>query len=43
MSAKINVMVAFGVVAVCFLLGLFIPSIGDAITIAGSTTNPMVN
>lgn len=42
MSPKINMMVTFTLVAICYILGLFIPSIGDAMTIVGSTTNPLV-
>ena len=43
MSKKINALVTLGIVTLCYCLAIFIPEIGDAITIAGSTTNPVVN
>jgi hypothetical protein len=42
MSTKINAIVTFGIVTFSFLCALFIPGIGDAMTIAGCTTNPLV-
>lgn len=42
MTKKINVLVTCGLVTMCFIMALFIPGIGDAMTIAGCTTNPMV-
>lgn len=35
-----NLKVTFGLVSLCYLLAVFIPNIGSAMTIAGSTTNP---
>lgn len=43
MSKKVNVLVTLAVVAACFLMALFVPGIGDAMTIAGCTTNPLVS
>lgn len=43
MTPKINLFVTFGVISLCFLMAMFIPNIGDAITIAGCTTNPLVS
>ena len=40
MSKKVNLLVTLGVVALCYALAMFIPAIGDAITISGATTNP---
>ena len=42
MSFKTNVLVTFGLVSFSFLCALFVPGIGDAMTIAGCTTNPLV-
>ena len=38
-----NVIVTFLLVAVCYLLAVFVPNIGDAMTLVGSTTNPAVS
>mmetsp|Transcript_55640 Transcript_55640/g.76518 ORF Transcript_55640/g.76518 Transcript_55640/m.76518 type:complete len:94 (+) Transcript_55640:1302-1583(+) len=40
MNSKENFIVTLLVVSVCYLLALFIPNIGAAMTIVGSTTNP---
>ena len=42
MTKKVNILVTLGIVTLCYALGIFIPAIGDAITISGATTNPMV-
>jgi len=36
-------MVTFGIVLACYALAIFIPNIGDAMTIVGATTNPAVS
>ena len=43
LTKKANVFVTFGIVSACFLLSILLDNIGDAITIAGATTNPMVS
>jgi hypothetical protein len=43
MNKKINALVTLGVVTVCYLMAVSFKQISDAITIAGCTTNPMVN
>jgi hypothetical protein len=43
MSNKQNVLWTFIIVFVSYAFAMFIPSIGDAMTLAGCTTNPMVN
>ncbi len=42
MTFKENVVWTLIIITICHLLALFIPSIGDAMTLAGCTTNPMV-
>ena len=42
MNRKINALVTLSIILVCYLLAIFIDSIGDAITLAGATTNPIV-
>jgi amino acid permease len=42
MTRKQNLTVTFLIVFVCYALAMFIPNIGDAMTIVGSTTNPAV-
>eukprot|EP00347_Sterkiella_histriomuscorum_P011277 403373068 len=42
MTKKVNVLVALGIIAVCYVPAIFIADIGDAITIAGCTFNPIV-
>ena len=42
MSTKVNALVALAIVFVCFLLSILIDKIGDAITLAGATINPVV-
>ena len=37
-----NILVTLGIVVVCYFPAIFIGNIGDAITIFGCTTNPMV-
>ncbi len=43
LNMKINALVTLGIIFVCFLLSIFIEKIGDALTLAGATTNPLVN
>lgn len=42
MSSKENVMWTLAIVSVAHVCALFIPSIADAMSLAGCTTNPMV-
>ncbi len=42
LNKKENVLWTFIFVAVSYLFALFVPSIGDAMALAGCTTNPMV-
>lgn len=42
LNKKENLIVTLLIVTVCYLLALFIPNIGAAMTIVGSTTNPAV-
>ena len=42
MSKKINVIFTFVLVTVNCFLASFIPNIGDAMTIVGSTINPVI-
>ena len=42
MTTKKNVLYTFIIVFVSYLFALFIPSIGDAMALAGCTTNPMI-
>ncbi len=42
MNNKVNALVTLALVFVCFLLSISIDKIGDAITLAGATINPMV-
>mmetsp|Transcript_24315 Transcript_24315/g.32577 ORF Transcript_24315/g.32577 Transcript_24315/m.32577 type:complete len:105 (+) Transcript_24315:1528-1842(+) len=42
LSHKENLMVTLGLILVCFLLSIVIPSINDAMILVGSTTNPAV-
>lgn len=42
LSPKENLLVTFGLVFACYLLSILIPSISDAMTLVGSTTNPAV-
>jgi hypothetical protein len=39
---KENVIYTFLILLIAYALGMFIPSIGDAMALAGCTTNPMV-
>ncbi len=43
MTFKENVAWTFLLITVSFVFALFIPSIGDAMALAGCTTNPMVS
>lgn len=43
MNKKINALVALAIISCCYIPAIFIADIGDAITIAGSTFNPVVN
>ena len=43
LSPEANTMVTFLLIFLCYSLALFIPNIGDAMTIVGSTTNPAVS
>jgi len=43
MNMKINALVTLALVFVCFLLSILIDKIGDAITLAGATINPVVS
>jgi hypothetical protein len=42
MNKKINALVTLALVFVCFILSIMIDGIGDAITLAGAITNPLV-
>ena len=42
LTPKLNVLVTLALVFVCFLLSILIEKIGDAITLAGATINPVV-
>jgi len=42
MTPKENFVITFSIILVCYILALFIPNIGAAMTIVGSTTNPAV-
>ena len=42
LSKKENLLVTLGLVVVCYLLSIAIPSISAAMTLVGSTTNPAV-
>ena len=43
LDRKRNVLVTLGLVVVCFLLSISFDQIGDAITVAGATINPVVS
>ena len=42
MNTKVNALVTLALVFVCFLLSIRIDKIGDAITLAGATINPVI-
>jgi amino acid permease len=42
MNKKVNTLVTLGLVFTCFLLSILINKIGDAITLAGATINPVI-
>lgn len=42
MTFKINTIVTFAIVFICWIPAIFIDDIGDAFTIAGSTVNPAI-
>ena len=42
LNSKRNILVTLSIVFVCFLLSILIDKIGDAITLAGATINPVV-
>lgn len=42
MSPKENFIVTLAMVVGCWFCACFVPSIGDAITLTGATTNPIV-
>ena len=42
MSKRTNALVTFAVVFACYLISILLTNIGDALTIMGSTTNPIV-
>ena len=42
LTKKENFLTTLGLIIVCFLLSIVIPSISDAMTLVGSTTNPAV-
>jgi amino acid permease len=42
MNTKVNALVTLTLVTVCFLLSIMINKIGDAITLAGATINPVL-
>ena len=42
MNKKVNALVTLALVFVCFLLSILIDKIGDAITLAGATINPVI-
>jgi amino acid permease len=39
-ARKYNITVTFMLVSLCYALAVFVPNIGDAMTLVGSTTNP---
>jgi len=43
LNKKQNIVVTLIFVSACWICGVFIPSIGDAITITGATINPVVS
>lgn len=43
LNTKINALVTLSLVAICFILSISIDKIGDAITLAGATINPVVS
>jgi amino acid permease len=42
LNKKINALVTLALVFICFLLSILIEKIGDAITLAGATINPVI-
>ena len=42
MTNKENVLCTFVLVLISYVFAIFVPSIGDAMALAGCTTNPMV-
>ena len=42
-TKKENVICTFVLVFISYICAIFVPSIGDAMALAGCTTNPMVN
>ena len=42
MNSKENFWCSLALVSICFLCGVFIPNIADAMTVIGSTSNPLV-
>ena len=42
MNRKINFIVTFGLILISYMFAIFIQDIGEAITITGSFTNPML-
>lgn len=40
--APLNIFVSLAMVTLCYFLALFLPSVGTAVTLAGSTTNPLI-
>jgi amino acid permease len=42
MNTKVNALVTLALVSVCFLMSIMISKIGDAITLAGATINPVI-
>jgi len=43
LTKKVNSLVTLALIFICFLLSIMIDKIGDAITLAGATINPVVN
>ncbi len=42
LNMKENIICTLALVFISYLFGIFVPSIGDAMALAGCTTNPMV-
>ena len=42
MNKKVNALVTLALIFVCYLLSILIENIGDAITLAGATVNPVI-
>jgi len=43
MTQKENILCTFILILISYVFAIFVPSIGDAMALAGCTTNPMVS